>query len=409
MTGPRRSQFSKIIKFAPGETESCRWNPLAAVELPTDWIGKETTIDRICVSLFVLSDESDMWTREARSIFMFWTLYLINKNGETTFSEIIESALASGDPQEIIAEVLDSNSNLPPRIVTEGNGLMAKGDKEFAGCLGTFKSNMNIFLDANVRRNTGASDFSLWSLRKECTTVYLCVQPSDQLRLAKLLALFFETAYTCFLDHIPTQDELPVTLMLDEYPQLGKMVQINGMPAIGRGYKFNAFYICQSFNQLVAKYGDAGANELKNTCSYHIFYTQNEIRVAEEISKSIGKFTRKKTSHSSQSGSMSKNTSESDEGVPLILPQEIMSLPFGEILVCAQGNFQTPVKCNAALFFKIPSLQQAIKNSSWDEKNKVSMTSATPEALPASLAPVENKPEGVEQENNFNDEQEEVA
>jgi type IV secretory pathway TraG/TraD family ATPase VirD4 len=25
--------------------------------------------------------------------------------------------------------------------------------------------------------------------------------------------------------------------MLDEYPQLGKMVQINGMPAIGRGYK----------------------------------------------------------------------------------------------------------------------------------------------------------------------------
>ena len=174
-------------------------------------------------------------------------------------------------------------------------------------------------------------------------------------------------------------------------------------------HKFNAFYICQSFNQLVAKYGDAGANELKNTCSYHIFYTQNEIRVAEEISKSIGKFTRKKTSHSSQSGSMSKNTSESDEGVPLILPQEIMSLPFGEILVCAQGNFQTPVKCNAALFFKIPSLQQAIKNSSWNEKNKVSMTSATPEALPASLAPVENKPEGVDQENNFNDEQVEVA
>jgi len=324
---------------------------------------------------------------------MFWALYLIHKNGETTFSEIIESALASGDPQEIIAEVLDSKSNLPPRIVTEGNGLMAKGDKEFAGVLGTFKSNMNIFLDANVRRNTGASDFSLWTLRKECTTVYLCVQPADQLRLAKLLALFFETAYTCFLDHIPTKDELPITLMLDEYPQLGKMLQINGMPAIGRGYKFNAFYICQSFNQLVAKYGDAGANELKNTCSYHIFYTQNEIRVAEEISKSIGKFTRKKTSHSSQSGSMNKNTSESDEGVPLILPQEIMSLPFGEILICSQGNFQTPVKGNAALFFKIPSLQKAMKDSSWDEQNKVSLTSANYDVSPARPVPVKSMEE----------------
>lgn len=374
MTGPRRSEFSKVIKFAPGEKESCRWNPLSKKELPRDWTDTQTAVDRICVSLFPLKDSGDMWTREARSIFMFWTLVLIHKNGETSFPEIIDAALASGEPQEVIAEILDGGSTLPNRIVTEGNGLMAKAEKEFAGVLGTFKSAMNIFLDPNVRRNVSKSDFSLWDLRREPTTIYLCVNPNDQVRLQKLLGLFFEVCNSCNLDHIPTKDEMPVTMILDEYVQLGVMKNVNGMPAIGRGYKFNALYICQSYSQLVDLYGQTGADELKNTCSFHVYYAQNEIKVAEEVSRSIGKFTRTKKSHSSQKGSFGKNVSESDEGVPLILPQEIMSLPFGEILVCRQNSFETPVRCKAALFFKIPSLKNIIKKSKWVEENRVPMT-----------------------------------
>lgn len=361
-TGPRRSLAGKVIKFAPGEAESAKWNPFSRRELPRDWADIQTAIDRIANSLFLGKDEGDFWTLEARSIFMFWALFLVHKNGETSFPEILEKALETSDPQGLIAESLDNNKDLPGRIKTEGNGLLAKAEKEFAGCLGTFKSKMGIFLDARVANNLSGSDFSLWDLRKEMTTIYLCVKNTDQSRLKAILTLFFEVATLVNLDHEPTKDELSVTLVLDEFVRLGRMQEVLEMPAIGRSFRLNAMFVCQSKSQLVGIYGREGADQLINTCAFHLFYAQNEIHVAEEISKSIGTTTRKRVSSSGKSGEWNKSKSENMEGVPLILPQEILSLPFGEIMICRQNSFETPVKCSAAFWFKDKALIKAMED-----------------------------------------------
>lgn len=367
-TGPRRSAFSKIINFAPGEKESLRWNPLSKKELPEDWEDKQVVVDRISQSLIVgksKKEGDDYWTKEARSIFVFWALFLIYKNSETSFPEILEAALA-GEPQEQIAIALDENPNLPKRLMIEGNGLLAKADKEFGGVMGTFKSCMNIFLDARVAKNVSGSDFSLWDLRSERTTIYLTVKNTDQSRLKPLLSLFFEVATLTALDHEPSEDEYPITMFLDEFVRLARMQEVLEMPAIGRSYKLNAIYVCQSFSQIVDIYGQAGADQLKNTCSYHVFFAQNEFKVAQDISNSIGKLTRKKRNYSTQRGSFFRSNSESDEGVQLIFPQEIMSLKVGRIIICRQNAFETPVDCRSAFWFKdagmISLVQKGAKN-----------------------------------------------
>ena len=365
-TAAYRSKFSKVIKFSPGDFGSSRWNPLSKKELPQDWADIETTISRIAHSFFIPAkkNEDDMWVREARSLFLFWALYLIHKNGETSFPDILSASLdlkdEAPDPQSLIALAL-SEAELPQRLTLEGNSLISKADREFSGVFGTYKSYMNIFLDTRVSLNLSKSDFYLKELRQEKTSIYLTVKNADQTRLKPILSLFFEIAALTALDHEPTPNEQSITLFIDEFVRLGRMKEVLEMPAIGRSYKLNALFVCQSISQVTDIYGKEGADKLKNTCAYHIVFTQNEANIAKDISDSIGKKTRLRKSYSGNWSKLLKNINESYEGVPLLLPQQIMSLPSGKNLLLVQNHFETPILAKTALWFKDETQAKHIK------------------------------------------------
>ncbi|MCP3944149.1 MAG: type IV secretory system conjugative DNA transfer family protein, partial [Desulfobacteraceae bacterium] len=205
--------------------------------------------------------------------------------------------------------IIEDYKGLPERAVLEGNGLLNSPDGEFGSIVSTFKTNLSVFFDPRVSANLSGSDFSLMDLRKERTTIYITVKNSDQTRLKSIMSLFFETCTLAMLDHEPTKDEYPVTAFLDEFVRMARMKELLEMPAIGRSYKFNAIYVCQSFSQIVDIYGQAGADQLKNTCSYHVFFAQNEQKVAEDISKSIGDLTRDKLTYSGSGKGLTRNKS----------------------------------------------------------------------------------------------------
>jgi len=367
-TSKYRSEFSKIIKFSPGDQDSVSWNPLSKEELPSEWADIETIVSRIAHSLFTPSKnkgEDDMWVREARSLFMFWSLYLIARTGETSMPEILEKSMNLGDSpdlQTVIALALEEEKELPQRVIIEGNSLLGKADREFSGVLGTYKSYMNIFLDSRISKNLSGSNFSLKSLRAEKTSIYLTVKNADQTRLKPILTLFFEAATLAALDHEPAAHEEGITLFIDEFVRLGRMKEVLEMPSIGRSYKLNAVFVCQSISQLIDIYGVEGADKLKNTCAYHAVFTQNEFKTAKDISDSIGKKTRLRKSYSGQFGKIIKNTQEGQEGVPLVLSQEIMSLPQGKTLILVQNHFETPILAETALWFKDKTLSKHIEN-----------------------------------------------
>ncbi len=364
-TNKRRELFSKIIKFSPGEEGSVKWNPFSKDHLPEKFNDIQTYCSRISISQMPTEKgQESMWIIEARSLFMFWSLYLIWKNGETSFRTILENILSDEDQQETIAEILDENSEndkFPSRIRLEGNSMIAKAEKEFAGVLSSCKSAMSVHLDENVAENMSASDFNIKDLRDETTTIYLCVKNVDQTRLSPLLTMFFEIATMVFLDHEPTKEEKSVTFMMDEFVRLGKMQELLEMPAIGRSYRFNCIYVCQSESQIVDIYGREGANKLKNTCAYHVVFAQNEYDVAEKISKSIGNRTLKKKSFSSQKGTFARGTSESEEGLPLWSAQDIQSMPFGDIFILKQNAYNRPVKCKSAFWFNDNNMKKLVE------------------------------------------------
>jgi type IV secretion system protein VirD4 len=361
-SGLRAQHGQRIIRFEPAGEGGAAWNPLAASEMPESWGNKIAHVDRIAASIVVAKkgDDEDYWTREARSMFVFFTLFLLHRDGETSLPAVRSFALAQGDPQAFIADLLDNTADLPQRVIEEGNGMVSKSANEFSGVFGSFKSFLNVYGDENIARNTSRSDFRLRDLREADTTIYLVIRNSDQSRLRSFATLFFELATLALIHEEPKPGERRVTFYLDEFVRLGKMMEVLQMPAISRSYKVNVLFVAQSMSQVVDIYGQAGADQLRNTCSYHVIFAQNEQRIAEDISKSIGNKTRKKMTFSTPEKNITRNVSEGEEGVPLVLPQEVMSLPAFEILLLVQSHFETPIRARAAAWFKDKGLSARV-------------------------------------------------
>lgn len=96
------------------------------------------------------------------------------------------------------------------------------------------------------------------------------------------------------------------------------MREVLQMPAISRSFKVNVVRRAKHVPG-VDLYRQSGADQLRNTCSCHILFAQNEQKIAEDISRSIGNRTRKKLTYSSGEQNITRNTGEAKEGVPLVL------------------------------------------------------------------------------------------
>ena len=380
-TGPWRSQFSRVVKFAPGERGSSAWNPLAASELPNDWDDIEVQVGRIAEVLLPLPKKVDTehWILSARNVFMFWALYLIHSSservdgdgvvtrrhefGHTSFREILNRAVTN-DPQGAVEEIL-LEEDLPSRIVLEGNSIMAKPEREFGSVLSTFDSKLSVFKDPRVAENTERADIRLKDMRKERTSVYVVVSRQDQNRLRPLLRLMFEMAANTFISTEKAPGEHDITLVPDEFVQMGQMDEVKGIPAIGRSYGLHCVFVVQTLAQLEEIYGKSGAQTMRGICAYQIFFTQNEEEVASQLSRAIGNRTVKQKSRSGRLG-QDQSTTRSETGVPLMRPDDITSLPAGELLILSQHYFNTPILAKAAFWFKDRNLKKAVEFDAGD-------------------------------------------
>lgn len=385
-TRKRRQTISKIVRFSPGEKGSMRWNPFAKNELPDDWADIEVRAERVAIVLIPddPSKPNDHWPPAARSFFMFWCLYLIHRDGETSIPAILREPYQTSDTYGAIQTIIDEGKTLPERIRLEGNSLLSTAEGEFGSIQSTFKTNLGVFFDPRVAENFSTSDFALADLRHECTTIYLIVKNADQNRLRKALGLFFEYCTVTLMDHEPGEDELSVTAFFDEFVRLPRMDELLRMPALSRSYRFNAMFVCQSVDQIADIYGEKGLKALRNTCAYHIIFAQNELDVAENLSRSIGDMTRERVSKSGRFTSTSKTVSA--EGFKLLTAQQIMSLPKGEILIVRQNFFEAPIKAKVPYWFKFPAFRKHVEDIKYQDISKDPSVLAVPanESEPAS-------------------------
>ncbi len=107
--GFRMRNRQRIIRFEPAAAVSAKWNPLGKEELPETLREKVSYIDRIANTLVNAGKQGDdYWTREARSPFVFFSLFPTHRDGETSLPAVRELALSQADPQGFVAELLEN-------------------------------------------------------------------------------------------------------------------------------------------------------------------------------------------------------------------------------------------------------------------------------------------------------------
>jgi type IV secretion system protein VirD4 len=142
------------------------------------------------------------------------------------------------------------------------------------------------------------------------------------------------------------------------------------------GYNIRLCLILQDRAQLDKNYKQS-KDTLMNNCAVKIIYTPSENDSAKYYSEMLGYETVKGKSKSRSRGkSGSTSQSESDQKRALMMPQELLQMPFEQALVWLKGT--KIINADKVMYFKDPSFQKRV---SW----------AVPEIT--SLFEPNNKPE----------------
>ena len=124
--------------------------------------------------------------------------------------------------------------------------------------------------------------------------------------------------------------------------------------------------IGQSYAQIALKLGQEALNILKDAIAMRVYFTMNDNKQAKEVSEAIGNQTIETENRSSSAGITSfsemfkSNNSRSFQGVPLVRPDELMSMPkltpeqniWGEVVIQITGMMNRPIKATPVIWFK---------------------------------------------------------
>lgn len=384
-TAPTRSTFSRVWCFNPTSNKgSARFNIFAANILPPsilDYSGHILNTAHIIIE--TPQKGEDYFTKAARDAFAFFAQWLIWKNGQTSIPEIRSQILSSEDIAWTVEDMIGDlagegalcshnewetyGATIERKLLEDGRNVLvaARSEEQWAGVMGTLSTALQPFSDPRIAAATsGPSDLNADDLKKECTTIYLVIPSKDIARLSPIVTLIFEAIGSQLISEMPKPGQIPITLLLDEFVRLGKLKQIKELPAISRGYRVNAVFIAQDFQQIADKYGREAAGIFNSTCAYKVIFRQNEAKSAKDISDTIGNYTTTKISTSRSAKGMlrtERSTSEAEEGLALVSSQEILNLGEDESILLGQGQLRHPLKLENAFWYKHKTFSKLVE------------------------------------------------
>ena len=366
--GYRHNELNnKVLKFEPAVEKSVKWNPLLEIRK-----GDTEVSDAQSIALLIVDPMGkgldDHWVKTAYSLLTGCILYLINdkekqEKGQVSLSYLDRMLSDPELPLQNLWEAMSKSDNQVARQV--GQDMKDKPENEAGSIVSTAKSELALYRDPIVAANTNTSDFSVYDIMNSDTPVslYIVVQPSDQTRISPLFRLlvnmlirknvsefrFFQSEnfkdYSIlekagrFLQGKDTKKYNAIRgagsykhrmlLMLDEFPSLGKMDEVQKALAYMAGYGIKGYLIVQDLAQLQDKYGK---NEsITSNCHIQNAYAPNKHETAEYLSKMTGETTivDEQISVSSSGGLLSnKNYSKSYQHTKrnLLTPDECMRL-----------------------------------------------------------------------------------
>lgn len=382
MTAGARGQLGKVfvVNMAGGSENSACWNPIACSELPKDGAARGDLVDRYWGIILPAArvGQEDFFERVGRLLGAAATLYQIydheSRKQDTSFGKVLKwlSSLRieaeedqEGEVDEVRAALEEAAFHAEdmrwPSRIADGLRQIAQFDyRTRSNILGTVFAYMSPWLNDNISECTARCDFHLADYhgvgpQRRPITTYWKAPPFDADLYGKIAGMHAEALVRYLTAREPDRKQLQVAMVLDEAKFLPRLRAIEDGPAIIRGFGVRMLVAFQDLAQARVVYGHDQVDAMWTNYGFRVVFAQNNLNTAKFISESIGQKTRIRLSWNRQVGLGRSGGSEGEayEGVPLIRPQEIMSMPKGRVIVGAQYHQQTPIRAKAAHFSKL--------------------------------------------------------
>lgn len=233
-------------------------------------------------------------------------------------------------------------SSFVTRLVAEtGNQFAKMNDKEFTAVVSTAREQTKFLSSPRIQNAMTETTFHFSDMRTNPrgASIYLCL-PDDRLdTYFRWLRLMIASAQIEITRLSPSEinfDEKAL-FMLEEFPRLSKMKEIDKGVSLHRSYGIQYVLICQSLNQINEVYGQEMASNIRENCQLKIALAPDSMESAREVSEMCGS-----TTVATETGSKNKSRSKggggggSNRGVstsiqeterPLVTPDEARRTP----------------------------------------------------------------------------------
>ena len=228
------------------------------------------------------------------------------------------------------------------------NTVLITSDKTLTSYLSEVNSYMQQLSDDGILSMTIENDIDIANIDESPNALFVIV-PDERFTRHRFVTLFLTQTYKELVEKANTnlrKNQTDTAILkrrayyiLDEFANLPKMENIEGMVTVGRSRGIRYLFVLQSFSQLNAKYGKDVADILKSNCNVKLFIGSDDAETRKEFSELCGQKKVKSFSvNTSAENPASSNTGASNQ--PLITPGMLERLngdEKGDAIVSVRG------------------------------------------------------------------------
>lgn len=351
----RAAQGDKVFRFAPTDWKdgrSHRYNPLLRIAVLEN-VDRQQMELQLLASLFLQADDRVQGLLDGGIDLFVAAGLLAFERKRPTLGEIYRITASGGDKQKEYRRRADEVQNPAAKLIFMR---MASTNND------TLTSYLSLLMTSGLKqwsnpaidRATATSDFDFAEIRKTPLSVYLVVEPLMVKPLAPLIRLFFSDLLATLQDHEPDEDEpWPVMIMLDEFNRLGKMPIVTDSIETLRSYRANLAIVTQTIPALDEIYGENARRALQGNAGIKLYLTPSDEKTIEELSKAVGKTTKRVVTRSRSVGRnpfAGRSMSERTEETALLPEDEARRMDLDDIVLVVDA--QMPVRAKRIKYYE---------------------------------------------------------
>lgn len=309
----KKALHNIVLKFDPTSSDgsSVKFNPLEEIRIKT--LNEVRDVQNIADMLVDPqgTGQLDHWAKTGHALLVGVILHLkytlpspcfaditsFLSNPSKSFEDTLNEMIVTPHTQtlDLFKELYGVESLTHPKVAEAARELLNKSENECSGVLSTAMSFLGLYRDPIVAKNTSTSEFKIHDLmnHEKPVSLYLVDPPSDINRIKPLFRMLLNQFLSRLTEKMEFEDgqqkkgyKHRLLLMIDEFPALGRLDNLESSLAFIAGYGIKAFLIVQGLNQLNKIYTEN--NSIIDNCHIRIVHTPNDKLTPKYVSDMLG-------------------------------------------------------------------------------------------------------------------------